>query len=423
MSGDEFERDLSPGLRRMVDEVREEQPTVDWDSLEARLFDASGELRAEHAAPAPSAQGRPRRFALTSLVGLAAAAAIAGFFALPRDRATNAPSGAPAATTVVATTAKPSRPPLMLLGGDHEARELHVGDVVEVAAVEGEWIQSAGRLRARAVGGTKLRLLEDGERMRFALERGEITADVTPVPGGEPYAIDVDGRRVAVHGTRLSVARADGAVEVAVAEGVAAIGSPGEGRTNGPEVNAGMIGRFVGLGAPELRTDPLEAARRVTRGLSTTTAAATATPTTALVAPVVRLADRSPLGAAIAAPPPAPASPLGTASAATTEPKPKTSPTAPAAAGLSATEYGPALAKVESAVKACVPRTTAGITFSIESTMTVVVAPAGGIESMSFDPPLSPQLRSCVQGAASIKFPTAPGSTTITRDVTLGSAR
>jgi hypothetical protein len=423
MSGDELERELSQSLRRVVDEARATRPEVDWDALEARLFDESGELRPEHQTPATRLTPR---FVLVAALGLAAAAAIAGFFALPKDHGGAGKSAvAPPTTTQVvaatATTAKPARPAMMLLGGDHEARELHVGDVIEVAAAEGEWIQSQGRLRAHAAAGSKLRLLDDGDRMRFALDKGEITADVTPVPGGEPYAIDVDGRRVAVHGTQLTVARVDGAVEVAVSEGVAAIGVPGEGRTSGPAVNAGMIGRFVGAAAPELRTDPIEAARRVTRGLAPRAAAV---PTVA-IAPTLAIAPPAtgaPKPATTLAPSTAPVANAATTATTTTAPVATTA-IAPAP-GLSPAEYGPALGRVESAVKGCVPRTTAGITFTIESTMTLVIGKDGAIESMSFDPALSPQLRSCVQsGTASIKFPAAAGSTTVSRDVTLGSAR
>jgi hypothetical protein len=433
MSGDEFDRDLPEAMKRVVDEAREGAPQVDWAKLEARLFDDEGELRETPAPIAnPVAAAPARRFALVAALGLAAAAAIAGLFALPRE----APK-APVATTVVATSAvgpnatatmanampvRPARAAMLSLGSGHEARELRVGDVIDVASRDGEWIQSAGRLKAHASPGSRLRLLDDGERMRFALESGEITADVTSVPGGEPYAIDVDGRRVAVHGTRLSIRRVAGpegsVVEVAVAEGLAAIGFPSEGRTTGPEVSAGMVGRFVGVGAPALRTDPIEAARRVSLGLASSGIAPA--PTTAALAPPT---VGTPFGTAARptseplSPPPASATPatsVGIAvSASATEP-----------AGLGARDYGPPLWSLQQAVKSCVPHTAAGVSVSIEETMTLTVTPAGDIGSLTFDPPLSPELEACVKSAQKpIKFPAAPGSTTLKRDVTLGTAR
>jgi hypothetical protein len=433
MSGDEFERELPEAMKRVVDEARDGAPRVDWAKLEARLFDDEGELREElratpSAALAPPVAAPPgRRFLLVGALGLAAAAAIAGFFALPRETP-KAPVATASATTNAAPTVanallvRPARAAMLSLGSGHEARELHVGDVIDVASRDGEWIQSAGRLKAHALPGSKLRLLDDGERMRFALESGEITADVTPVPGGEPYAIDVDGRRVAVHGTRLSIRRVAGAdgssVEVSVAEGLAAIGYPGDGRTTGPEVSAGMIGRFVGAGAPELRTDPIEAARRVSVGLASSTLSPA--PTTAALLPTsLGTSTARPTGEPFATRPApnAPNAPETSASVAVSASA--TEPT-----GLGARDYGPPLWNLQQAVKSCVPHTAAGVSVSIEETMTLTVTPAGDIGSLTFDPPLSPELEACVRNAQKpIKFPVATGPTTLKRDVTLGTAR
>jgi hypothetical protein len=149
---------------------------------------------------------------------------------------------------------------------------------------------------------------------------------------------------------------------------------------------------------------------------------------TVAIAPTLAIAPPAtgaPKPATTLAPTNTPVAPIAnTATTATTTTAPVATTAIAPAPGLSPAEYGPALGRVESAVKGCVPRTTAGITFTIESTMTLVIGKDGAIESMSFDPALSPQLRSCVQsGTASIKFPAAAGSTTVSRDVTLGSAR
>ncbi len=416
MSGDELGRELPPALKAIVDEVRDAPPDVDWSRLEARLFDDQGELREElRAAPAPEPTWR---IGVGVALGLAAAAAIAGIFALPREapRPTarteaQAPAAPLSAGPASATPHESAHAPMLAIGAGHEARVLRVGDVIDATSADGEWIQSAGRLHAHVAADTKIRLLEDGDRMRFALSEGEISADVTPVPGGEPYAIDVDGRRVAVHGTRLSVRKSDGAVEVAVADGLAAIGVPVEGRTTGIDVTAGSIGRFVGLGAPELRVDPLEAARRVARGL------ASSVPSAAPTATLVGLPSFKPsIPQAPIAPPPTLSATPGTSTTATAGTS--------EAPGLGAREYGPPLWSLQQAVKGCVPHTASGVLVNIEESMTVTVLPSGDVGALTFNPPLSPELDGCARKAqGSIKFPAAAGSTTVERDVTLGSSR
>jgi len=64
----EQEKQLSPGARWMIDEVRASSPRIDWARVEAKLFDERGEVR-DH---------RPPR-ALTMTAVLTGFAAAAGF--------------------------------------------------------------------------------------------------------------------------------------------------------------------------------------------------------------------------------------------------------------------------------------------------------------------------------------------------------
>lgn len=69
-----------------------------------------------------------------------------------------------------------------------------------------------------------------GESLVLALEDGAIEAQVTPVPAGEAFAVDVTAGsrvvRVAVHGTHLRVSRAGSHVVVDLTEGIVSIGAP-----------------------------------------------------------------------------------------------------------------------------------------------------------------------------------------------------
>ncbi|WP_394836047.1 FecR family protein [Pendulispora rubella] len=73
----------------------------------------------------------------------------------------------------------------------------------------------------------------------LTLTKGAVEAQVAPVDHGEAFAVDVDGVRVAVHGTHLRVSREGGHVAVDLTEGVVAVGPiPSAGLTEGTVVNA-----------------------------------------------------------------------------------------------------------------------------------------------------------------------------------------
>jgi len=73
----------------------------------------------------------------------------------------------------------------------------------------------------------------------LTLTKGAVEAQVAPVDHGEAFAVDVDGVRVAVHGTHLRVSREGGHVAVDLTEGVVAVGPiPSAGLTEGTVVTA-----------------------------------------------------------------------------------------------------------------------------------------------------------------------------------------
>src|SRR5207237_528524 len=76
----------------------------------------------------------------------------------------------------------------------------------------------------------RARVKSAGESLVLGLEEGAIEAQVTPVPTGEAFAVDIAAGsslvRVAVHGTHLRVARNGSHVVVDLTEGVVSIGAP-----------------------------------------------------------------------------------------------------------------------------------------------------------------------------------------------------
>ena len=391
---------LSPGAQSVVDEARAARPRIDWARVEARLFDAHGAVRD----PAPPARG--------TWAAVGAALAIAASFVVA--------FASPARTAPLATRSAP-RAAVFADRGVDPTRALHLGDEL-VAPAEGAELVSAGRLHVRLAPGTRVALLDDGERILLRLDRGSLAAEVVPVPGGEPFAVDVAGRRVAVHGTRLLVARVDGGVRVVVSEGSAVVGAPrGDARTEGPVVCTGCVA--VSAGAATM-VDALPDAA------GTVDAALAAPPTTtALLAPIDPIDDVptiddvprrvAPPANKSANPGSLAAAPIGGSST----PKSTATEGPPAAPlpGLSAAQLGPELGKLVGGLHACVPRSGTGVTFTVHTAITLSIAPSGSIAEVTFDPPLDGPLRSCAARVlAGATFPAAPGSTTATRPVVLG---
>jgi hypothetical protein len=82
-----------------------------------------------------------------------------------------------------------------------------------------------------ARGGSVLSVEHAASPLVLSLEKGAAEAQVTPVPSGEAFAIDVTASsgamvRVAVHGTHLRVERDGDRVIVDLSEGVVSIGAP-----------------------------------------------------------------------------------------------------------------------------------------------------------------------------------------------------
>jgi ferric-dicitrate binding protein FerR (iron transport regulator) len=231
---------MSKSFNRLLAEMRRELGTeeargVDWDAVDAALFARlDRERRAERARFAP----QPRRGMTVSAAVLAAAAAVLAVLAGKTRETASADhaESVESAGTIVA------------IEGDGRVRVdgtsvasgagLKLGDVVETSASRAT-IERWGKLTMTVEPNSRAAVTHVHGALIVALEQGAVEAQVTPVPAGEAFAVDVGNSRVAVHGTRLRVARAGERVTVDLDEGVISVGeAPRVGSLVGTLVNA-----------------------------------------------------------------------------------------------------------------------------------------------------------------------------------------
>jgi ferric-dicitrate binding protein FerR (iron transport regulator) len=231
---------MSKSFNRLLAEMRRELGTeeargVDWDAVDAALFARlDRERRAERARFAP----QPRRGMTVSAAVLAAAAAVLAMLAgkthetASADRAESVES----AGTIVAIEGDG---PVRVDGTSvASGAALKLGDVVETSASRAT-IERSGKLTMTVEPNSRTVVTHVRGALIVALEQGAVEAQVTPVPAGEAFAVDVGNSRVAVHGTRLRVARAGERVTVDLDEGVISVGeAPRVGSLVGTLVNA-----------------------------------------------------------------------------------------------------------------------------------------------------------------------------------------
>jgi hypothetical protein len=330
---------------------------------------------------------------------ITAAAAGLVFFARPHgaevatdsDRARMSSSSSMGEPVVVQEPARPTAPAeLSMVTGGGELRvdgarvaaqgaSLRDGETAEARG--GEALFAApGRVNWLLESGTEVTVVRagtNGGAIVLALSVGAVEAQVTPVPAGEAFAVDVDGVRVAVHGTHLRVARekrGGTAVVVDLTEGVISVGAP-------PRAGS-TVGLLVTAPAHvEFSVDDLSGSLRVEHDA------------TRVRAPV----DPAALARSAAPVPPAPALPRAVEAPTAASPavaSPRVS-SAAAPRPLNPDEV------IGAAVRACADRTYPGGTaaFTFSSTLTVNVNPDGVAGVATFDPPLEPKFQDCVARA------------------------
>jgi hypothetical protein len=277
---------------------------------------------------------------------------------------------------------------------------VHAGDTIEVDRARAvfersrkvTWVLESERAEPEppdstnlvSSGSARARIKRAGEPLVIGLESGAIEAQVTPVPSGEAFAIDVGTDsgvvRVAVHGTHLRVARNGDRVTVDLTEGVVSIGAPPRtGATVGTLVTAPAHVELDAKEPSSIRIDHVPSAVRAAIPLApreTSAAAGRAEPPRADAPTVPRPASVPPVSSV--------ASAKGItargASALQSEPPPA----APREA-------------IARAIRDCAAaRGQSGeVHVTVTSNLNLRVTPSGEVESAQFSPPLLPEIQTC----------------------------
>jgi hypothetical protein len=353
-------------LREVIREVEHEAaPEVDWERMEARLFD-----RLEHSA-APVRSARTWKISLA----FAAAAAIALLsFALLRG------SSEPIATQQLPGPA-PAGPQLIgpEVSGMVDGARLATGDRVVSGARE-VVVDHPGRARWTLAPGSAAALDDIGERLTIRLESGAVLSSVVPSTKPESFAIVTGDVRVAVHGTSFRVERRDHRALVTVDQGVVAVGPASPGPTRGFLLSAGDRGSFTLDG----KTGTVQRA----------TSAQLSEPESRPRPVTQRQRPEPPV---VVAPP---------------------LPDLPTTAEL---ERG--LDRVAAGVTRCFfDHTESGeVRVTARTKLAAKVRPDGSIAELSFDPPLAPAVQKCVLAVQhASKFPASVQGAAVERSILLG---
>lgn len=421
-------------LDRVVEEAKDAYlpGAVDFDAIEARL------MKRIDAEPVPlvadlRASSLRTRLLRGGALALAAAAAVAVVVRREPGSATRVSESAGAESLLIDTNRAASSEgmagALRATEGTGDVRVagesaslgqvLRAGDVLEVDGARAvlerprkvSWVLERAHPENEASGESRIaraRVKSAGEPLVLGLEEGAIEAQVTPVPQGEAFAVDVASEnalvRIAVHGTHLRVTRTTGRVVVDLTEGVVSIGTPPRaGSTYGTLVTAPAHVEFdIADLDGTLRVDHVPAHVRAALPLTQPEPVAAAGPRPAQSPPPV-------------------APPVGHDTTAASEPSdPPGSPATPVAVPLTGPAAKPAPARIETAtapaastkslahrdaVAAAVRECAAGksraadVRVTVTSSLHLKVRANGEIESAQFEPPLMPEIQSCAAAA------------------------
>lgn len=184
-------------LDRMILELREQAaPELDWDRIEARLT--------REPLPETASASFWSRLRLPG-VGLIAVAV-----------------AAVAAVAVRSPAPLPPKPTAQLNQAPLDGDTLTLGTRL-TAGNQPLIVEHAGRARWTLEPHATAFVAEGGEFLTVKLESGALSAAVVPNPKPETFAVEVEGTRVAVHGTAFRVERVAERVQVDVSEGTVAV--------------------------------------------------------------------------------------------------------------------------------------------------------------------------------------------------------
>jgi hypothetical protein len=252
----------------------------------------------------------------------------------------------------------------------------------------------------------------------LALGKGAVEAQVSAVPNGEAFAVDVEGARVAVHGTHLRVERQGGRAIVDLREGVVSIGVPPKsGATYGDLVTAPAHVEFDAADPHGTLKVTHEVYRVRTAQVLERTERAAAAPI-AVAPPMVgaltpEAGSPAPIAALAPTVPHALVPPITAATGAAAVTAPVPAPATPARADTDPEQ------KIAQAVKACARKhleKSDGVVITVSSRLELRVGDRGIVESARFDPPLAPEVQQCAANTIyGVKF-ASPGAVTVPLD-------
>ena len=348
-------------LRRLVRDARAEPtPELDWSRIEQRLLQQT-----THAAPEAK---RSSYLLIGSAVAVAAAAAL-WLVGTPSPDATSPLR--PGEVTSVARAVQ---------DGD----QLAIGSRIETTEREAAVVH-AGRATWTVSPNSSAMLTGRGERITVRLEHGRVLSQVIPDPKPETFVVEAAGTRVAVHGTRFSVALSRGHVIVQVREGTVAVGPLGS--VPSFFLTAGMTGDFAADG----RSGNIDGSA-VREGKSRPAGPQKQAPARAMVP------------------------------TATSALSPVASTELPSEPSISDIETG--IARVVDATTDCFARFTQpganGVRITVHTTLSLNIVDSGAVAEVDFQPPLSPDTEECAAaGIAEVRFAASKQGTNVTRRLEL----
>ncbi len=395
------------------DLVPNESP--DWDAIDAKLFARiEADKKATDASRVARLTSQPRAWGVVA-TALAVAAGVALFVAHKSQKpnshvarnglsSESASAGAAKASALVLQRGADQ----VLVGGAPIAPSLKIatdvraGDTVETRRTTA-FFERPGAVTWTLEEESRISITKAAGTLIVSLERGAVEAQVTPVASGEAFAVDIAASnepnavitRVAVHGTRLRVARIEGrakgaTVIVDLSEGVVSIGAPPRfGSTYGTLVTAPAHIEFDAGDPSTIHVSHQLSDVRAPLDL----AAAIGTPSPVSMNSSTAPDPHSGSEAARDAHPPAPVAVLAPAV-----------PQKPAAATPAAPERDPnAEQTVASAVKACMagrPQAAdAQVRVTVSSMLELRISDIGAVDLAKFDPPLPVDVQSCAANA------------------------
>lgn len=346
-------------------------PDIDWSRVEKRVFDR---LEAQPAPRLRLVPGIPWK-QLSAIAAIAAATALAVQGLATRNDPAPVRATATAAVVSPAAHAGPLRP------GDFVAadRDLHFA--------HRDWATFS------LASGSRVAIDRLDDQVFLSLESGSIQVDVQPGRAVGAVVVRAGSTLIAVHGTRFVVERSNAEVTVRVTDGAVSVGANSR---QGPTVKwlvaAGFEGRFS-----------LDGAATASFGR-------------------VQGFPSAPAVASESGEPPVPAANTTTARSVPVTPKPSDSDHVPSPVASTIAAELPdvltndtahvALAALKSQLTECYRAAAlsrpAGVKITVNSSLSLTVAPDGHVVLGQFSPPLKPEARACLNNAVlGAQFPRA----------------